>query len=130
MTFPAIPLWEEFPKYRLSEVANPDRCAKCKSAVWVCLSHWVAAFTLHLDPEPLSKLEEVKARLTGRRVWQAVNTHIGTFTVVKRTVDMIAKSNGQEVVLAEHICDAANIRFEIPQYWPQLRFPDNGEVPF
>lgn len=128
--FPTIPLWEEFPKYRLSEVANGDRCAKCHSAVWVCLSHWIAAFTLHLDPEPLSKLDELKLRVAGRRIWQAVNTSIGTFTVKKRTVDMIANSTGQEVVLTEHVCNPNNVRLELPEYWPQIRFTTHGEVPF
>ena len=130
MTFPTIQLWEEFPRYRLSEVANPDRCAKCNSAVWVCLSDWIAAFTLHLDPEPLSKLDELKARLAGKHIWQAVNSHSGSFTVRRRTAAMIAKSTGAEVVLADHVCDKSNIRFEVPQYWPQFRFPDTGKVPF
>jgi hypothetical protein len=128
--FPAIPQWQEFPGYRLSDTANPDRCAKCQSAIWVCLSHWIAAFTLQLDPEPLSQLDELKARLANRRIWQAVNTSIGTFTVNRRDAAMIAKAKGSEVVLAEHVCDPSNIRIEIPAYWPQIRFPDTGKVPF
>lgn len=128
--FQTIPFLPEFEKYRISEIANPDRCKKCQSAIWVLLSHWVAAFTLHLDPEPLTKLEELHARLAGRGIWQAVNSHDGRFFVKRRTAEMIAKATGQEVVLADHVCDANNVRLELIEYWPQFRFPDTGKVPF
>ena len=128
--FQSIPFLPEFEKHNISEIAHPRRCAKCQSAIWVCLSHWIAAFTLYLDPEPLSLLDELKARMAGRGVWQAVNKHDGSFTVKTRNADLIAKSTGAEIVLADHVCDRSNIRVDVPAYWPKFRFTTDEGVPF
>lgn len=127
--FSSSTLYEDFPAFRLSERAAANRCRRCQSAIWSCLSASVAAFTVHLDPEPLSPLGEAMARFAGLGVWQLYN-HYGSFSIQQRTASLIKASDGTEVILKDHICDHTNIRITLPDYFPQFRYDYPEEPPF
>lgn len=106
-----------FPTFRLSESANRNLCAKCKSAVWSLLS---GGFTTHLDPEPVEAMSRLLNHL--RHHHQFIIRKSGnSFQADLYIREKITKDDGTRIVLASHICIKGNIRVNLPDLFPTIK---------
>lgn len=121
----ALGYFDEVPNYRLSEEANPDRCRRCYSAIWVMLSR--AGFEIKLDTKRLSLEDEIQAVLAKRRTFEA--TRQGKSFVVDRRDIIRIKGEQSRPVLAVHECKALP-ETEWPEYWPNSKYTETEGIPF
>lgn len=121
-------LWDEvkpvdnFPDYRLSEVANPTRCHRCQSAIWNLISR--AGFEVKLDPERIDVQSAIDLGKNGKTYFFATMRQGDSFVVgfLKSTAKDITDADfGKTVHLAWHRCNPDNIRTDIINHWKGRR---------
>lgn len=115
-------LFNDFPAYRLSEVANPSRCHRCQSAVWHLIDR--AGFEVRLDPERLDADSATALGNSGNTYFfPTIRTGISFVSgFLKSTARDIADADFERVVhLAWHRCNPDNIRTDIINHWKGLR---------
>lgn len=121
-------LWDElkpvdnFPDYRLSDVANPTRCHRCRSAVWHLIDR--AGFEVKLDPEALDAQSAADLGANGKTYFFPTIKFGTTFMTgfLKSTDRDIEKTDFDKTVhLAWHRCNLDNIRTDIINHWSYKR---------
>jgi hypothetical protein len=123
------PNGEDFPSYRLDEYANPDRCWKCKSAIWVALCR--TGFRTELDDQLVTPQQDLDYYLTRRRTYEVFKLG-DRFMIQMRSPQMILSDRGDRPALPEHKCDFSNIRKEIQIPWTttETKTETTEEAPF
>ena len=122
-------LWDEvkpvdnFPDYRLSDIANPTRCHRCQSVVWHLLSR--AGFEIKLDPERLDLAAVIEIAKKGKTfifpTMRMGDSFVANF-LISTTDRAIVDADYEKVVhLAWHRCNPDNIRTEVINHWKGRR---------
>ena len=117
-------LWDEvkpvdnFPDYRLSDIANPTRCHRCQSAVWHLIDR--AGFEVKLDPEALDAQSATDLGKNGKTYFfptiRMGNSFVTGF--LKSTANDITDADFDKTIhLAWHNCNPDNIRTDIIDHW-------------
>lgn len=109
---------DNFPDYRLGEVANRSRCNRCQSAVWHLLDR--AGFEVKLDPEALNVQSATDLGKNGKAYFFATIRTGSSFVTgfLKSTARDIADADFEKTVhLAWHNCNPDNIRTDIIDHW-------------
>ena len=109
----------EVAPFRISELANPDLCITCHSAIWTLLSR--EGFKIHLDVTPITPKQDLEfyvAKVMTFRVWRSGES----FEVDWRGRLKIMADDGTRPVLVRHICpselsDLSKRVTEHPNYW-------------
>ena len=86
-------------EYLISTPPRPELCWRCKG--WILVSQ-VFGFRVEVEPNPLNLVDEVKARMEGRKVYQTFGT--AEPILVKRTMWHIAHLDPHAKVLVAHDC--------------------------
>lgn len=109
---------DNFPTYRLSDVANPTRCHRCQSAVWHLIDR--AGFEVKLDPEALDVQSATDLGANGKTFFYATIRLGSSFVTgfLKSTAKDIADADfDKNVHLAWHRCNPDNIRTDVINHW-------------
>lgn len=123
------PNGEDFPTYRLDEWANPDRCWKCKSAVWVALCR--SGFRTELEDQIVTPQQDLDFYLSRRKTYE-IYKQGDRFMIQLRTPSMILSDRGDRPALPMHKCDLSNIRKDVQLPWAttEKKTETTEEVPF
>lgn len=86
-------------EFLISTLPTPELCWRCKGWILVCQ---VFGFRVEVEPNPLKLVDEVKARMEGRKVYQTFGT--AEPVLIKRTMWHIAHVDPHAKVLVAHDC--------------------------
>lgn len=113
---------DNFPSYRVSEVANRSRCNRCQSAVWHLIDR--AGFEVKLDPEALDEQGAIDLGKNGKNFFFATIAIGDSFVVgfLKSTANDIAGADFDKTIhLAWHNCNPNKIRTDLINHWKGKR---------
>jgi hypothetical protein len=118
-------LFDDLPRYRLSEDANPDRCRKCHSAIWVAIDR--AGFEIKLDTNLLTATEDLAHYQEMRPTWRITRSAHSFVIDYRSRMDLLNPK--QTMNLAIHRC-TDNPALTHPQYWPKPQYDPTEGIPF
>jgi hypothetical protein len=96
----------------INSLQKLTQCPICKG--WIYEMH-LNGFRTRVEPTPLNFEEEIRARLTGRKVYQSIRVGYD-FEIQKRTLWHINNSDSTEFVLVGHDCSTPTIFEPAPIY--------------
>jgi len=86
-------------EFLISTPPRPELCLRCKGWILVC---YVFGFETKVEPNPLNLMDEVKARLEGRKIYQTFGTVEAI--LVSRSMWHIVNVDPHTKVLVAHDC--------------------------
>lgn len=103
-------------QHQISTQAKAQKCKKCQSAIWEL---WVMGILTTLDTQRLDLVQEIKTRLTGGKVFQAVKDETTFIARPRHTYDITPGDHDHKVILRNHVCNLGKlIENGHPNYFP------------
>lgn len=104
MTETTRPAWLTEQIQAAADHAKPGTCTRCGKPVLRAHAGRVAALDVTADPEPLTPMQELLARVEGRFTWHLLTTALGHQRITWRTQLHIQAGPARHPVIADHHC--------------------------